>query len=47
MIYNKEELSAIRQQAIADGMLTLKQDGIVKIFKGFSDYQQLLRITGE
>ena len=47
MIYNKEELSAIREQAIADGMLTLKQDGIVKIFKGFSDYQQLLRITGE
>jgi type II secretory ATPase GspE/PulE/Tfp pilus assembly ATPase PilB-like protein len=47
MIYNKEELSAIREQAIKDGMLTLKQDGIVKIFKGFSDYQQLLRITGE
>ena len=47
MIYNKEELSAIREQAIKDGMLTLKQDGIVKIFKGFSDYPQLLRITGE
>ena len=47
MIYNKEELAAIREQAIADGMMTLKQDGIVKIFKGYSDYQQLLRITGE
>ncbi|HTQ99918.1 MAG TPA: GspE/PulE family protein [Candidatus Acidoferrum sp.] len=47
MIYSSAELSDIRVQAIKDGMLTLKQDGIVKIFKGFSDYQQLLRITGE
>lgn len=47
MIYDQAELSEIRQQAIKDGMLTLKQDGIIKIFKGFSDYQQLLRITGE
>ena len=42
-----DRLSEIREQAIHDGMLTLKQDGIVKIFKGFSDYPQLLRITGE
>jgi type II secretory ATPase GspE/PulE/Tfp pilus assembly ATPase PilB-like protein len=47
MIYNEAELSEIREQAVKDGMLTLKQDGILKIFKGFSDYQQLLRITGE
>ena len=47
MIYTKSELSEIREQAIHDGMLTLKQDGIIKIFKGFTDYQQLLRITGE
>ncbi|MGV3592087.1 MAG: GspE/PulE family protein, partial [Gammaproteobacteria bacterium] len=47
MIYDQAELAEIRQQAVKDGMLTLKQDGIIKIFKGFSDYQQLLRITGE
>jgi type II secretory ATPase GspE/PulE/Tfp pilus assembly ATPase PilB-like protein len=47
MIYNKAELSEIREQAVRDGMLTLKQDGILKIFKGYTDYQQLLRITGE
>ncbi|MES2606650.1 MAG: GspE/PulE family protein, partial [Pseudomonadota bacterium] len=47
MIYNKAELTEIREQAVHDGMKTLKQDGIVKIFKGFSDYPQLLRITGE
>jgi type II secretory ATPase GspE/PulE/Tfp pilus assembly ATPase PilB-like protein len=47
MIYRKAELSEIRAQAIRDGMTTLKQDGIVKIFKGQSDYQQLLRIISE
>ena len=47
LIYNKGELSDIREQAIKDGMTTLKQDGIMKILKGFSDYAQLLRIISE
>ena len=47
LIYKRADLSEIRAQAIKDGMTTLKQDGIQKIFKGFSDYPQLLRITGE
>ncbi len=47
LIYTKAELSEIRAQAIKDGMTTLKQDGIFKIFKGFSDYAQLLRIVSE
>jgi len=47
MIYNKAELSHIRDQAIKDGMTTLKQDGIMKIFMGLSDYPQLLRIISE
>ncbi len=47
LIYDKRELSDIRGQAIKDGMTTLKQDGIMKILKGFSDYAQLLRIISE
>jgi type II secretory ATPase GspE/PulE/Tfp pilus assembly ATPase PilB-like protein len=47
LIYKRAELSEIREQAIKDGMTTLKQDGIYKIFKGFSDYAQLLRVVGE
>lgn len=47
MIYNKAELEAIRQQAIKDGMRTMKQDGIEKIFRGLSDYKQLLRVVDE
>lgn len=47
MIYNKAELDAIRAQALKDGMQTMKQDGIEKIFMGLSDYQQLLRVVAE
>lgn len=47
MIYNKASLEDIREQAIKDGMKTLKQDGIEKIFMGITDYEQLLRIVAE
>ena len=47
MIYKKAELSAIREQALKDGMRTMKQDGITKIFNGLSDYKQLLRVVSE
>ena len=47
LIYKHAELSEIKAQAIRDGMTTLKQDGIQKIFKGLSDYKQLLRVVSE
>jgi type II secretory ATPase GspE/PulE/Tfp pilus assembly ATPase PilB-like protein len=47
LIYNHGTLDAIRDQAIEDGMTTLKQDGILKIFQGLTDYQQLLRVVSE
>lgn len=47
MIYKKAELSAIREQALKDGMRTMKQDGIMKIFSGLSDHKQLLRVVAE
>lgn len=45
LIYRKADLDDIRQQALRDGMRTLKQDGIMKILKGDSDYKQLLRVV--
>ena len=45
MIYRKAPLAEIKQQASRDGMRTLRQDGIAKIFQGLSDYEQLLSIT--
>ena len=47
MIYQKAELETIRVQALKDGMQTMKQDGIEKIFMGLSDYVLLLRVVGE
>jgi len=47
MIYKKAELDDIRKQALKDGMRTMKQDGIFKIFQGLTDYQQLLRVVSE
>jgi type II secretory ATPase GspE/PulE/Tfp pilus assembly ATPase PilB-like protein len=47
MIYKKADLSDLTAQAIKDGMRTLKQDGIHKIFLGLTDYEQLLRVVAE
>lgn len=47
LIYHHAPLEQIRKQAIADGMTTLKQDGILKLFQGWSDYAQLLRVVSE
>ncbi len=47
MIYKKAELDELRAQALKDGMRTMKQDGIYKIFTGYSDYKQLLRVVAE
>lgn len=47
MIYNKASLDDIREQAMKDGMRSMKQDGIYKIFQGFTDYAQLLRVVSE
>lgn len=47
LIYKKAELDVIRQQALKDGMRTMKQDGIFKILQGITDYPQLLRVVAE
>ena len=47
LIYKKAELEIIRQQALKDGMRTMKQDGIFKILQGITDYPQLLRVVAE
>ncbi|MEK9629507.1 MAG: GspE/PulE family protein [Nitrospinota bacterium] len=44
MIMKKEMVENLRKQAISDGMTTLKQDGIRKIFKGDCDLKQVLAV---
>jgi len=44
MIMQKAMVEDLRKQALKDGMTTLKQDGIYKIFKGDCDLKQVLAV---
>ena len=44
MIMNKSLIEDIRIQAMKEGMTTLKQDGILKVFKGDCDLKQVLAV---
>jgi type II secretory ATPase GspE/PulE/Tfp pilus assembly ATPase PilB-like protein len=45
LIQNAKPMEQIRAQAIADGMTTLRQDGIGKIFTGLLDLIQVRKVT--
>lgn len=44
LIKRKAEIEQIRNQAIKDGMTTLKQDGILKCFQGLTDMREVRRV---
>ena len=44
LIKNKAEVAQLRRQAIADGMTTLKQDGILKCLQGLTDIHEVRRV---
>jgi type II secretory ATPase GspE/PulE/Tfp pilus assembly ATPase PilB-like protein len=37
-------MEEIRRAAINEGMRTLKQDGILKVFEGLTDFTQVRRV---
>ncbi len=44
LVKRKSEIELIRRQAIADGMTTLKQDGILKCFAGHTDLHEVRKV---
>jgi type II secretory ATPase GspE/PulE/Tfp pilus assembly ATPase PilB-like protein len=44
LIKSKADCDAIQRQALADGTRTLKQDGILKVFRGITDMREVRRI---
>lgn len=44
LIKKKADIDLIRKQAIKDGMTTLKQDGILKVFQGLTDLKEIRRV---
>ena len=44
LIKQHADTDLIRAQAIADGMTTLKQDGLLKVFQGLTDLGEVRRV---
>ncbi len=44
LIKKRSDTDSIRLQAARDGMTTLKQDGILKVFKGLTDIFEVRRV---
>ena len=44
LIQEKAKMEDLRKQAVADGMTTLMQDGIRKVFLGLTDIQQVRKV---
>jgi type II secretory ATPase GspE/PulE/Tfp pilus assembly ATPase PilB-like protein len=44
LIKRRSDTDCIREQAALDGMTTLKQDGILKVFKGLTDIHEVRRV---
>ena len=44
IIYRNGKVAELREQALKEGMLTLKQDGIRKVLQGFSDITEIRRV---
>jgi type II secretory ATPase GspE/PulE/Tfp pilus assembly ATPase PilB-like protein len=44
LIQRRAQMEEIRKQALIDGMTTLKQDGIEKIFEGHTDLLQVRKV---
>jgi type II secretory ATPase GspE/PulE/Tfp pilus assembly ATPase PilB-like protein len=44
LIQNRAHMEEIRRAAVNEGMRTLKQDGIRKVFEGLTDFTQVRRV---
>jgi type II secretory ATPase GspE/PulE/Tfp pilus assembly ATPase PilB-like protein len=44
LIRRRSDTEALLNQAVADGMMTLKQDGILKVLQGLTDLREIRRV---
>lgn len=47
LILEKPDSSAIQKQAVADGMISMKQDGYLKVLNGDTTIEEVLRVAQE
>ena len=46
LVVTKDSAAAIKEMAMEQGMRTLLQDGITKVFKGEVDFKQVRAVAG-
>ena len=44
MVQKHDTVEVLRNKAMAEGMTTLLQDGIIKALQGFTDFKQVRRV---
>jgi len=47
LLLERQDSNAIEKQAVADGMITMKQDGYLKALKGVTTVEEVLRVAQE
>ncbi len=47
MILEKQSISKIRDQARSEGMISMKQDGLIKVLHGMTTLEEVIRVTKE
>lgn len=47
LILNHESYAKLQEQAHAEGMIGMKQDGLIKVLKGMTSLEEVLRVTKE
>jgi len=47
LVLKTSDANQIKKAALASGMATLRQDGMLKVFKGTTSIQEVLRVTQE
>ena len=47
LILAKTDANTVKKKAIQEGMTTLRQDGIQKVFKGITSFEEVIRVINE
>ena len=47
MILKRADSPSLEREAIAEGMITMKQDGYIKVLKGVTTVEEVLRVAQE
>ena len=47
LILKTSDANQIKELAVKKGMVTLRQDGMIKVFKGITSIREVFRVTQE